>query len=204
MSRSKNRGGKNYWELPVMMSGVVIEVVLFSFNLDFSINYLLRKFMKINQSPQNATLILTLLGLGILHIIGAELAYFLLLSMVGISLAYQDSLRPLLLRQKFLMRLVVVSFLTTVFWVHFTGTAQALWLDDIESWMTGAFPDSADLAQLIFNTLRAFYVLFLIISGINVFLAGRRQEGLWEAAQLPLLSLIIVGVIDIVSGFIIA
>ena len=160
--------------------------------------------MKINQSSKNATLILTLLGLGILDIIGAKLAYFLLISVVGISLAYRDSLRPLLVRQRFLMRLVLISFLSAVFWGHFTGTAHALWLDDIETWMAGVFPDSADLAQLIFNTLRAFYVLFLIISGINVFLAGRRQEGLWEAAQLPLLSLIIVGVIDIVSGFIIA
>ena len=160
--------------------------------------------MKINQSPQNATLIVTLFGLGILHLLGAQLAYFLLISLVGISLASQDSLGPLLRNQRVCHRLVLISFLTTVFLVHFSGPAHALWLDDIETWMTGAFPDSADLAQLIFNTLRAFYVLFLIISGINVFLAGRRQEGLWEAAQLPLMSLIIVGVIDIVSGFIIA
>jgi hypothetical protein len=98
---------------------------------------------------------------------------------------------------------MLLGFFTSLSCTEFAGAAHAVWLDSIESWMTGAFPDSSDLATLIFNVLRGFYVIYLIISGIQVFIALRRQEGLWEAAQLPLISLLIIGVIDIVAGFIV-
>lgn len=147
--------------------------------------------------------ILTLLGCGVLNALHADIIYFFLLCGLGAGSGFWDEIRPRLGSNRALTTLVSFGLITFLSCSEFTGAAHAIWLDNIEGWMTGAFPSSTDLAALIFNVLRGFYVLYLIISGIQVFVAGRRQEGLWEAAQLPLLSLLIIGVVDVVAGFIV-
>lgn len=153
--------------------------------------------------PRATAALLTLLGYGVLNALRADIAYFILLCLGAVACTFWEEIRPRLASSRALNVLVLLGCFTFLFCTEFSGAARAIWLDNIESWMSGAFPQSADLAELIFNVLRGFYVLYLIISGIQVFIAGRRQEGLWEAAQLPLLSLLIIGVVDVVSGFIV-
>ena len=155
------------------------------------------------QYSQLGILVLTLLGLGLLNVLHADIVYLVLAGLAGAFCVLREKIRFRLANHRILSTLMLSGFFLFLFCTEFAGTAHAVWLDSIETWMTGAFPDASDLATLIFNVLRGFYVIYLIISGIQVFIALRRQEGLWEAAQLPLISLLIIGVIDIVAGFIV-
>ncbi|MBR8831710.1 MAG: hypothetical protein N5P05_002698 [Chroococcopsis gigantea SAG 12.99] len=146
---------------------------------------------------------LTLIGYGILNTLRADLVYFFLLFVAGVSAIFWRDILRHSKQSRIISWMVLTGFLTAGFIAQFSGAAQAVWLDNIESWMSSAFPQSTALATLIFSVMRAFYVLYLIASGIGVFIAARRQEGLWEAVQLPLLSLLIIGVVDVVAGFIV-
>ena len=168
---------------------------------------LVKKFSTESLTPKQhsraSIFVLILLGYGILRVVHADVVYFIILTLLGGCCLFGDNIRPHLSRNRTLTTLILFGFFLFLFCTELAGTAHAIWLESIETWMTGAFPDSSDLAALIFNVLRGFYVIYLIISGIQVFIALRRQEGLWEAAQLPLISLLIIGVIDIVAGFIV-
>lgn len=154
-------------------------------------------------SPLAEKFALTLIGYGILNTLQADLIYFFLLFITAVGSIFWEDIRVRSGQAKVLSWMILTGFLTALFVTQFSGVAHALWLDNIEQWMSGAFPQSTELATLIFNVMRAFYVLYLIASGIGVFIAARRQEGLWEAVQLPLLSLLIIGVVDVVAGFIV-
>ena len=155
------------------------------------------------QYRQVGICVLTLLGYGILTALRADFTWMVVLALVATGCLSWDSIRPRLASHRALFTLILLGFFGFLFCTEFAGDAHGIWLESIESWMTGAFPDSTDIVTLIFNVLRGFYVVYLIISGINVFLSLRRQEGLWEAAQIPLISVLIVGVVDIVGGFVV-
>ncbi len=145
-----------------------------------------------------------MLGTGILGVINADISFFIIALGLGMGIAYWDSIKHQMGNSRFLLQIAVVGCLTAFFLMNFGGTANAAWLDNVESWMTGAFPTSTDIASLVFNVIRAAYVIYLAVSGVLVFVALKRQEGFFEAAQLPLASLLIVGVVDAIAGFIIA
>ncbi|ACB54330.1 hypothetical protein cce_4984 [Crocosphaera subtropica ATCC 51142] len=162
-----------------------------------------RKKRLSKEDTQFGYLLITIFGIGILGVLHADISFFILALLFGCALGFWDSLYGNLNNHRFLMRLVVVGALTGFFLVNFGGAAHALWLDNIEQWMTGAFPNATAIAELIFNVLRAAVVIYLAIAGVQIFLAIKRQEGFFEAAQLPLAALLIISVVDIIAGFVV-
>ena len=131
-------------------------------------------------------LILTMIGTGILSAVHADISLFIIAILFGYAIAFWNDLAGNFNSQRFLMRLVVVGALTGFFLVNFGGTAHA-----------------TEIAELIFNVIRAAVVIYLAISGVQIFMAIKRQEGFFEAAQLPLASLLIISVVDIIAGFVV-
>ncbi len=148
-------------------------------------------------------LIITLLGDAILGILHADISLFILTLAIGLVAAFWEDLYGKLRSPSILMRFVVVGALTAFFILNFAGEANAAWLQNIESWMTTSFPDATEIATLIFNVLRAIVVIFLAVQGVLVFLAIKRQEGFFEAVQLPVIALLVISVVDIIAGFVI-
>lgn len=87
--------------------------------------------------------------------------------------------------------------------------ASAQFFTQTEGWMRSSFPMSGgtggggtDIYALVFNTLRAIFVLYLAISLVRVIAAARNDEDWQNLARTPLIILITVTLGDILGGLI--
>ncbi len=95
------------------------------------------------------------------------------------------------------------------FWIdHFADPAAAQFFGRAESFFKnnfqGAEGGGAQAAvSLIFNVLRAIYLLYIAVSLIGVINAVRKDEDWQSIARTPLLVVVAVTIADVLTGFII-
>ena len=97
------------------------------------------------------------------------------------------------------------TLLGTIFLLDLTtAPAQAQFLNNAQQWMQGAFPNiDATIVELVFNVLRALFLLYLAISLVRIINAARQDEDWQQLARTPLIILITVVMGDILTGFIV-
>ena len=97
------------------------------------------------------------------------------------------------------------TLLCTIFLLDLTtAPAQAQFLNNAQQWMQGAFPNiDATIVELVFNVLRALFLLYLAISLVRIINAARQDEDWQQLARTPLIILITVVMGDILTGFIV-
>ena len=90
----------------------------------------------------------------------------------------------------------------------FADPAVAQFFNKTQAWMQTAFPvagggqGSTNIYGLIFNVLRAIFVIYLAIALVRVIAASRNDEDWQTLARTPLIILITVTLGDILAGFI--
>lgn len=114
-------------------------------------------------------------------------------------------------RQLILVQVAAAVVLLSLFWLdYFAAPAEAQFFKKAEDFFktdltrgtsTGAGTQTA--VSLIFNVLRAIYLLYIAVSLIGVINAVRKDEDWQSIARTPLLVVIAVTIADVLTGFII-
>lgn len=106
--------------------------------------------------------------------------------------------------------LLILSLIGAVYLLDYAATpAAAQFFTQTEGWMRNSFPingagggGGTDIYALVFNTLRAIFVLYLAISLVRVIAAARNDEDWQTLARTPLIILITVTLGDILASLI--
>jgi hypothetical protein len=155
------------------------------------------------QQLKSAIVPLGLIGFGILN--GA--AGNPVLVMVGVVSGSLAFIQPYLdgkranpkAKSAFLLMLgaLVFTFLNLL-----AKPAQAQFFQNAETFFNDTFTSSGAAIPIVFNTLRALYILYLAVALIGVFNAVRQDEDWVAAARTPILVVISVTLADILTGLI--
>lgn len=115
-------------------------------------------------------------------------------------------------KYKLNIALLTFSVIGAVFWLNCAAApADAQFFIQTENWMRSSFPmgsggggsaGATDIYGLVFNTLRAIFVLYLAISLVRVIASARSDEDWQTLARTPLIILITVTLGDILAGLI--
>ncbi|BAZ54277.1 hypothetical protein NIES4103_69620 (plasmid) [Nostoc sp. NIES-4103] len=110
------------------------------------------------------------------------------------------------------LQILAVVTILSLFWLdYFADPAQAQFFKRAEDFFKnnltqGATTNSSGTqaaVSLIFNVLRAIYLLYIAISLIGVINAVRKDEDWQSVARVPLLVVVAVTVADVLTGFVI-
>lgn len=104
-----------------------------------------------------------------------------------------------------------VSAILCLFWLdYFAIPAQAQFFGKAESFFQNTLTQGAEstgntqiAVSLIFNVLRAIYLLYIAVSLVGVINAVRKDEDWQSIARVPLLVVVAVTVADVLTGFVI-
>ncbi len=110
-----------------------------------------------------------------------------------------------------LLQILAVSVILSFFWLDYFATpANAQFFGKAEDFFrntltqgTGDSGNSQPAVSLIFNVLRAIYLLYIAVSLIGVINAVRKDEDWQSIARVPLLVVVAVTVADVLTGFVI-
>lgn len=80
--------------------------------------------------------------------------------------------------------------------------AQAQFFQNAEDFFNTTFTSSGAAVPIVFNTLRALYIVYLAVAFIGVFNSVRQDEDWVSAARTPILVVITVTLADILTGLI--
>lgn len=108
-------------------------------------------------------------------------------------------------------QIVAVAMILVLFWLdYFAAPAQAQFFRRAEDFFNKTLTQGASnnnnsqqAVGLIFNVLRAIYLLYIAISLIGVINAVRKDEDWQSVARTPLLVVVAVTVADVLTGFVI-
>lgn len=97
-----------------------------------------------------------------------------------------------------------VACLATVWLTYYTPPAQAAFFSAAETFFTQTFnvAGSGTAVAIVFNALRALYVLYLAVALIGVVNAVRQDEDWQTVARTPVLIVVVVTVADVLTTFI--
>ncbi|WP_414550898.1 hypothetical protein [Anabaena sp. CCY 0017] len=110
-----------------------------------------------------------------------------------------------------LLQILAVSVILSFFWLdyfatpvyaQFFGRAEDFFRNTLTQG-TGDSNNSQPAVSLIFNVLRAIYLLYIAVSLIGVINAVRKDEDWQSIARVPLLVVVAVTVADVLTGFVI-
>ncbi|GAX35298.1 hypothetical protein [Nodularia sp. NIES-3585] len=110
-----------------------------------------------------------------------------------------------------LLQILAASVILSVFWLdyfatpvyaQFFGRAEDFFINTLTQG-TGNNNNSQPAVSLIFNVLRAIYLLYIAVSLIGVINAVRKDEDWQTIARVPLLVVVAVTVADVLTGFVI-
>ncbi len=116
------------------------------------------------------------------------------------------------LRKKifFLRQSILIAFAAAIWSNFLTSPAQAQFFKKAEDFFKTSLTQGLSENQnstlaisLIFNILRAIYLLYIAVSLINIINAVRKDEDWQSVARIPLLVIIAVTIADVLTGFII-
>jgi hypothetical protein len=115
-------------------------------------------------------------------------------------------------KYKLNIALLVFCLVGTVCFLDYTAApANAQFFNQTESWLRSSFPinggtgggaGGTDIYKLVFNTLRAIFVLYLAVSLVRVIAAARNDDDWQTLARTPLIVLITVTLGDILAALI--
>lgn len=136
----------------------------------------------------------------------AKLNIFFFFAAIGVGLlsAHWPSIKHKLSEPTMLYRLCAIGAITTIILGSFAGQANAQWLGEVESAISGAFPDAEVIVELVFWILRFFFIALFVISLVNVWKAVQQQSGIQEAITPPIIGIVLLTVADLVTQQIIA
>jgi len=114
-------------------------------------------------------------------------------------------------RSLILLQVLAVAIILSLFWLdYFVSPAQAQFFGEAEKFFLknlggeGENAGGANTAvSLIFNVLRAIYLLYIAISLVGVINAVRKDEDWQSIARTPLLVVVAVTVADVLTRFVI-
>jgi len=110
-----------------------------------------------------------------------------------------------------LLQILIGSVVLCFFWLdYFAAPAYAQFFGKAEDFLqntlsqgSGNNTNSQPAISLIFNVLRAIYLLYIAVSLIGVINAVRKDEDWQSIARVPLLVVVAVTVADVLTGFVI-
>ena len=110
-----------------------------------------------------------------------------------------------------LLQILAGSIILCLFWLdYFSAPVYAQFFGRAEDFFrntltqgTGNSNNSQPAVSLIFNVLRAIYLLYIAVSLIGVINAVRKDEDWQTIARVPLLVVVAVTVADVLTGFVI-
>lgn len=113
-------------------------------------------------------------------------------------------------KQHLNIAVLVFCLVGIVFFLDYTAfPADAQFFNQTEGWLRSSFPmnggtgaGGTDIYKLVFNTLRAIFVLYLAVALVRVIAAARNDEDWQTLARTPLIILITVTMGDILAGLI--
>ncbi len=152
---------------------------------------------------KSAVLPLGLIGFGVLN--GAAGNPVLVIvgitsGIVALAQPHLDNNRSnLAVKSAFLLMLgtLIFAFLNLL-----ASPAQAQFFQDAEDFFTTAFTSSGTAVPIVFNTLRALYIVYLAVAFIGVFNTVRQDEDWVAAARTPIVVVITVTLAAILTGLI--
>jgi hypothetical protein len=114
-------------------------------------------------------------------------------------------------QQLILLQIIAAVVVLSLFWLdYFAAPAQAQFFKRAEDFFRNTLTqDSATnsgtqaAVSLIFNVLRAIYLLYIAVSLVGVINAVRKDEDWQSIARIPLLVVVAVTVADVLTGFVI-
>ena len=114
-------------------------------------------------------------------------------------------------KQLILLQIIAAVVVLSLFWLdYFAAPAQAQFFKRAEDFFRNTLTqDSATnsgtqaAVSLIFNVLRAIYLLYIAVSLVGVINAVRKDEDWQSIARIPLLVVVAVTVADVLTGFVI-
>ncbi len=113
-------------------------------------------------------------------------------------------------RQLIGLQIIAIAIILTAFWLdYFAAPAQAQFFgkaeDFFQNTLTQGSTDSGTrtAVSLVFNVLRALFLLYIAISLISVVNAVRKDEDWQSIIRTPLLVVVAVTIADVLTGFII-
>jgi hypothetical protein len=114
-------------------------------------------------------------------------------------------------RQLILLQILAVATILSLFWLdYFVDPAQAQFFRRAEDFFknnltqgTSSNSNAQPAVSLVFNVLRAIYLLYIAISLIGVINALRKDEDWQSVVRTPLLVIVAVTVADVLTGFVI-
>ena len=108
------------------------------------------------------------------------------------------------------LQILAIALLLSVFWLdYFAAPAQAQFFGKAEDFFKNTLTEGANdsgtntAVSLVFNVLRALFLLYIAISLISVVNAVRKDEDWQSIVRTPLLVVVAVIVADVLTGFII-
>ncbi|MBH8573070.1 hypothetical protein I8752_08590 [Nostocaceae cyanobacterium CENA369] len=110
------------------------------------------------------------------------------------------------------LQILAVAIVLSLFWLdHFAVPVQAQFFKRAEDFFKNNLTQGTTTntsgtqaaVSLIFNVLRAIYLLYIAISLIGVINAVRKDEDWQSVARVPLLVVVAVTVADVLTGFVI-
>ena len=109
-------------------------------------------------------------------------------------------------RSLIILQILAAAVILSLYWLDwFASPAQAQFFGEAERFFKGSFPDPGGQTaiSLIFNVLRAIYLLYIAISLVGVINAVRKDEDWQSIARTPLLVVVAVTVADVLTRFVI-
>ncbi|AFZ60623.1 hypothetical protein H6G54_04800 [Anabaena cylindrica FACHB-243] len=138
---------------------------------------------------------------------------FCLLAASFITIIFQQIGQQINLPKRWLivLQILAVSIILSLFWVDFfSAPASAQFFGKAENFFKSTLTQGTDsnsnpqtAVSLIFNILRAIYLLYIAISLIGVINAVRKDEDWQSIARVPLIVVVAVTVADVLTGFVI-
>jgi hypothetical protein len=171
------------------------------------------KFFNRIQDPQIATLTATVVGIVIAFACSKSMYLTGLLALIGLLLAFPKTLLMLygkveqhLRNRKYSPVLLLgtgIGFLIGLLLIFTIEPAQAQFFNKTQTWLGGAIPGiDASLVALIFNVLRALFVIYLGIGLVKVIQSARNDDDWQQLARTPLILVVTVTMGDILAAVI--
>ncbi|BAU08364.1 hypothetical protein NIES592_01225 [Fischerella major NIES-592] len=110
-----------------------------------------------------------------------------------------------------LLQMLGIAIIFSAFWLdYFADPAQAQFFRKAEDFFKNTLTQGAATGSntqaavsLVFNVLRALYLLYIAVSLIGVINAVRKDEDWQSVARIPLLVVVAVTIADVLTGFVI-
>jgi len=170
-------------------------------------------FLSQIQNLQIATLTASIVGIVMTFACSKGMYLTALLALIGLLIAFPKVL--LMLYGKFeqmirhskyspvLLLGIAIGFVIGLLLILTVEPAQAQFFNRTQTWMTGAIPGiDTGLVALIFNVLRALFVIYLGIGLVKVIQSARNDDDWQQMARTPLILVVTVTMGDILAGII--